>query len=190
MIWIESRVLRAITSKCDHGSWSPKTKTNGTRADVVVIPHSSRVRSKATITASMTESFANGSEADAPDLVWLSDLYLLLRHLHKANKGMPGLYYYHKHGPDAGTGALLGLIWAEWSSRNSGWDTKGLLAPKLSFKSFLKCICTSLFVIFLKRYDLSKGSDSIDHCLMVISQCRADFLFKRSHRFVFIISIL
>ena len=135
---------RAITSKCDHGSWSPKRKTNGTRADVVVIPHSSRVRSKAANTASMTESFANGSEADVPDLVWLSDLYLLLRHLHKANmaktrfsrliwrEGMPGLYYYHKHGPDAGTGALLGLIWAEWSSRNSGWDTKGLLAPKLS----------------------------------------------------------
>ena len=55
------------------------------RADVVVIPHSSRVRSKAANTASMTESFANGSEADVPDLVWLSDLYLLLRHLHKAN---------------------------------------------------------------------------------------------------------
>jgi hypothetical protein len=31
----------------------------------------------------MTEAFANGSQADAPALVWLLDLYLLLCHLHK-----------------------------------------------------------------------------------------------------------
>ena len=92
-------------------------------ADVVVSPHSSRrVRSKATTTAAMTESFANGSEPDVPALVWLSDLSLLIRHLHKANmaktrfsrliwcEGMPGLYYYHEYGPDDQARALLGSI--------------------------------------------------------------------------------
>jgi len=34
----------------------------------------------------LTEAFANGSEADVSALVWLFDLSLLLRHLHKANK--------------------------------------------------------------------------------------------------------
>ena len=57
-------------------------------------------------------------------------------------------------------------------------------------KIFLKCICASLFIIFLKRYDVSKGNDSIDHCIMVSFQCRADFHFKRSHRFLLITTVL
>ena len=115
-------------------------------ADVLVSPHSShrRVRSKATTTAAMTESFAHGSEAAVPALAWLSDLSLLLRHLHQAkmaktrfsrliwHEGMPELYYYHEYGPDDEARTLLGSIWTKCSSRHCNGDTKGLLPPKLS----------------------------------------------------------
>ena len=94
------------------------------RADIVVSPWSSNVRKEATSIASITDSFANGSQGDVPALVRLLDLYLLLRHLYHTSmakttfwrlisrEGMPGLLYYHKYGPDAGAHALLGPMWS------------------------------------------------------------------------------
>ena len=93
------------------------------QAGIVVSPLSSNVRKKATNTVSMTDSFVNGSQGDVPFLVWLLDLYYLLRHLYHTSMAkttfwrlisrerMPGLLYYHKYGPDAGAHALLGPMW-------------------------------------------------------------------------------
>ena len=36
----------------------------------------------------------------------------------------------------------------------------------------------------------NKGDNSIDHCIMVCSQCLADFHFKQSHHFLLIITVL